>query len=224
MSSFILDPEGESYFKDLRQIYEASRFENDRIQIRRLKATDITDQYVDYYQQKDLVQYFNLPSRPIDRNYLLQELEAGEQTGNYHHYGIFDKTKDLVIGHIRIGHIIHPHKIADLATFIGNKAYLGKGIAQDAIRFCNQLSFEKYDMRKLHSWMFEPNMASVMAYLKTGWVIEGILKGQYLVDGKALDRICVAHFNPRYFTPQELEAFQKKSDAYLAQIKSTIGA
>ena len=31
------------------------------------------------------------------------------------------------------------------------------------------------------------------------WVVEGTLKGHYLVDGKPMDRILVACFNKRYF-------------------------
>jgi len=47
--------------------------------------------------------------------------------------------------------------------------------------------------------MFRGNIGSVKAYTRAGWVIEGVLKGQYLVDGKAEDRILVACFNPKYF-------------------------
>ena len=47
--------------------------------------------------------------------------------------------------------------------------------------------------------MYKDNIASVKAYLKTGWIIEGIMKDQYLHEGISQDRILVACFNPSIF-------------------------
>jgi hypothetical protein len=82
----------------------------------------------------------------------------------------------------------------------------------------NKLCFEYYDFRKLHGGMFQANIASIKAYLKTGWVIEGLLKGQYWVDQKPMDRVAVACFNPKYFTPELLEAVTSESNHYLSVV------
>jgi RimJ/RimL family protein N-acetyltransferase len=42
--------------------------------------------------------------------------------------------------------------------------------------------------------MYANNKASIGAYLKAGWVIEGILKDHYLVDDLPMDRVLVACF------------------------------
>lgn len=203
---------------DLKAIFEKTRMDGERIYIRGLQEKDIDDLYVSYYQHQDLIKYMYQTPRKIDRSHLLTELKNGIDTAQYHMYGVFDKTNDLCIGNIRVGHMTPVHKISDLAIFIGNPTYLGKGFAQEAIALGNKLCFEKYDFRKLHGGMFEANMASVKAYLKTGWVIEGRLRGQYWVDGKAMDRICVACFNPRYFSEEFLKKVSAKSIAHMTDM------
>jgi RimJ/RimL family protein N-acetyltransferase len=158
--------------------------------------------------------------RKIDREQLLQELKTGEDTGNYHLYGVFDKSNDLCIGNIRVGMITHVHKISDLAIFIGNPEYLGKGLATEAINLGNQLCFGPYDFRKLHGGMFEENIASVKAYMKTGWVVEGRLRAQYWVNEKPMDRITVACFNPKYFSSEFLKTVKEKSEIHLKDLIS----
>lgn len=207
-----LDPTDQRYFKKLKDIYDSSHAESDRIYIRRLRETDIDENYISYYQNQDLVKYMYQTPREINRDSLLKELNSGLETGHYHMYGVFDTASDLIIGNIRIGFITHLHKISDLAIFIGNPSYLGKGFAQEAIHLGNQICFGPYDFRKLHGGMFEENMASVKAYLKTGWVIEGRLRGQYWVNNGPMDRICVACFNPKYFDETFLLKVKENSE------------
>lgn len=211
----MVDPKDPKYFETLKQIFETSRVEGARIYLRRLQESDIDDLYVSYYQHEELVKYMYQTPRKIDRPHLVQELKTGIETGNYHMYGVFDKANDLCIGNIRVGHITHAHKISDLAIFIGNPSYLGKGLATEAIQLGNQLGFEKYDFRKFHGGMFEENIASVKAYMKTGWVVEGRLRAQYWVNEKPMDRICVACFNPKYFNEAYMQKIRQRSEEYL---------
>jgi [ribosomal protein S5]-alanine N-acetyltransferase len=209
------DPKSPQYFNDIKNIFNTSTVTGDRIYLRRLQVTDINDLYVSYYQHAELIKYMYQTPRKIDREHLVNELATGEESNNFHMYGVFDKTNDLCIGNIRVGYMTHAHKISDLAIFIGNPAYLGKGLATEAIKLGNQLCFEKYDFRKLHGGMFEENMASVKAYMKTGWVVEGRLRGQYLVDDQRMDRISVACFNPKYFSESFLAKVSADSERYL---------
>lgn len=211
----MVDPKDPNYFSKLKEIFETSHMQSDRIYLRRLRESDIGDLYVSYYQHEELVKYMYQTPRKIDRPNLVQELKTGVENGHFHMYGVFDKTNDLCIGNIRVGHITHIHKISDLAIFIGNPSYLGRGIATEAIQLGNQLCFEKYDLRKLHGGMFEENMASVKAYMKTGWVVEGRLRAQYWVNEQPMDRICVACFNPKYYTTEYMQQIRQRSEEYL---------
>lgn len=201
---------------DPKEVFATTKAIGERIYLKALRDVDISDQYISYYQNQDLVKYMYQTPRKIDRLHLVQELKNGIETNQYHIYGVFDKANDLLIGNIRVGFITWPHRISDLAIFIGNTEYLGKGIAQEAIQLGNEICFNQYDFRKLHGGMFEANMASVKAYMKAGWLIEGRLRGQYWVEGQAMDRICVACFNPKYFSNDFLQKVKQRSDQYLS--------
>ena len=89
--------------------------------------------------------------------------------------------------------------LSDLVTVIGDKNYWGMGLATEAIKLGIELAFSKHDIRKLSAGMYSDNVRSINAYIKAGFVIEAILRGQYLLNGKVLNRVCVACFNPKYF-------------------------
>ena len=47
--------------------------------------------------------------------------------------------------------------------------------------------------------MYYDNIPSVKAYLRAGWIIEGVLKDHFLYEDKPQDRVLVACFNPSIF-------------------------
>jgi ribosomal-protein-alanine N-acetyltransferase len=220
VSNFLINPNESKYPLQIREIFEKTQINGERIHLRALTKTDLDDTYLRFFQNEDHIQFMYQSKRVFTRESLQQEIETGTSTGNYHLYAVVHSQSNTVIGNIRVGIITHAHKLSDLAIFIGHPDYIGKGYAKEAIQLGNELCFEKYDFRKLHGGMFANNMASVKAYMKTGWVLEGILKAQYWVDGQAMDRYCVACFNPRYFTPEFLNEIQIKSTSYLSQIES----
>ena len=87
-------------------------------------------------------------------------------------------------------------------------------MAAEAIKLGNQLAFSVYDIRKLYGGMYESNVASIKAYLRAGWLIEGRLKGFYQVDGRNEDRVLVGCFNPKYFSEIEIEKVRNKQGDY----------
>ena len=56
------------------------------------------------------------------------------------------------------------------------------------------------------SHVYWGNIGSVKAYLRADWIIEGILRDHYIVNGESQDRILVACFNPSIFN----ETYHKK--------------
>lgn len=217
-----LNPRDDDYFHKLKQIYENTKVHSERIYLRKLNPADINSKYVDFYQNEDHVKYMYQSKRNIGAESLKTELETGESTGNFHLYGVFDNLSHECLGNIRVGIITHIHKISDLAIFIGNPKYIGKGYAQEAIRLGNKICFDAYDFRKLHGGMFAENMASVKAYLKTGWVIEGILRAQYFINNEPMDRYCVACFNPKYFSEKFMTLTRTISESFWNEISNPV--
>ena len=166
----------------------------ERVTLRRLREVDIDERFTSWFQDKELMQYYRGNPRPMSRQDLLEEFLDFEVKDEIFVYAIVLVSNDLVIGTIKIGPVHTLHGTSDLVVLIGDVAYHGKGLAVEAIIQGNNLAFTKHKVRKLHGGMYASNVASIGAYLKAGWVIEGSLKDHYLVDGKPMDRVLVACF------------------------------
>jgi len=180
-------------------VTDQTRIEGERIYLRRVRASDLDDRYLSWFQDAELVKYFSGSKRSFTRESLLAEIREGERSETSYLYGVFLKDSDVCIGNIRLGPITREHKISDLVVLIGDRSQQGKGLAVEAIRLGNRVAFELHDLRKLFGGMYEANEASIKAYTRAGWVIEGRLRGHYWVDNKPMDRILVGCFNPKYF-------------------------
>ena len=186
------------------------RIEGELLYIKKIMVSEITDRVMDWFNDDQLMKYYTNSRRQITKESLLTAIEDGEKNGNQFTFGIYHKDGDVLIGTLKIGPINFNHKTSDLVALIGDRNYLGKGFAPKAIALGNKLAFDHFDIRKLYGGMYESNIPSIKAYLRAGWLVEARLKGQYVVDGKAEDRIEVACFNPKYFSEKYINAIKEK--------------
>ena len=63
--------------------------------------------------------------------------------------------------------------------------------------------------------MYQSNIPSIKGYTRAGWIIEGRLKSQFLVNGKSEDRILVGCYNPKYFSQNFIEAIKENEHRYI---------
>jgi RimJ/RimL family protein N-acetyltransferase len=191
------------------------KFKGERLYLREINMSDITDTVINWFGDEELMRFYTSSKNKITKENLLKSIEDGKNNGNLFTYGIFINDTNALIGTIKLGPINFIHKTSDLATLIGDRNYLGKGLSVDAICLGNQLAFDKFDIRKLYGGMYESNIASIKAYTRAGWLVEGRLKGFYLVDNKNEDRILVGCFNPKYFTEEQIKLIKNNEDRYL---------
>ena len=170
--------------------------------LRPLEITDIDDEYLSWYKNNDgHLDYFTGSGRSFDRETLLKDFEDGLATKRWFYYLIQSQSGEK-IGNVKIGPIDFRNKTSDLVCLIGNRSFLGKGLAAKAIEKANEIAFETHDIRRLQSGMYASNIPSIKAYTKAGWVIEATFSGFYWVNGLPEDRVCVACFNPTYFAKE----------------------
>jgi [ribosomal protein S5]-alanine N-acetyltransferase len=190
-------------------------YQSERVFIKEIEINDITDRVMSWFEDEELMRYYSNSRNRITKENLLQSIAEGKKSGNVFTYGIYDNATSKLIGTLKLGPINHSQKISDLVALIGDRDFLGKGLAVEAIKLGNELAFEEYDIRKLFGGMYESNIPSIKAYTRAGWIIEGRLKGHYYVDGKNEDRILVGCFNPKYFTVEELAKLKENEHRYI---------
>lgn len=191
-------------------------FKGDRLYLRAIQISDITDSVIAWFDDEELMKFYTSSKNKITKEKLLSSIDEGNKNGNLFTFGIFTNESNALIGTIKLGPINFVHKTSDLVALIGDRNYLGKGLSVDAIRLGNQLAFEKFDLRKLYGGMYESNIASIKAYTRAGWLIEGRLKGFYMVEEKNEDRILVGCFNPKYFLEEQTKEIKENENRYFS--------
>ncbi len=192
-----------------------NKYISERIFLQEINLNDIDDRVMQWFDDEELMKYYSNSKNKITKESLISSIESGKNTGNVFTYGIFDILTSKLIGTIKVGPINHIHKISDLVALIGDRDFLGKGLAVEAIKLGNELAFNEFSIRKLFGGMYESNVPSIKAYTRAGWIIEGRLKGHYFVEGKNEDRILVGCYNPKFFSHQEINEIKENENRYL---------
>ena len=165
-----------------------------------VQITDIDDEYCSWFENTDgHLNYYSGSGRTFSRELLVKDFNDGIESQRWYYYLILNE-KGQKIGNVKIGPFDLRNKTSDLVCLIGNRSYLGRGLASKAIALANQVAFDQHDIRRLQSGMYASNIPSIKAYTKAGWFIEATMKGFYWVNNQPEDRVCVACLNPRYFS------------------------
>ena len=179
---------------------------DNEISLRPVELNDIDREYCGWYENLDgHLNFFSGSGKQFTKGVIIDDYLTGKKDNEWFYY-IIECTSGERIGTVKVGPIDRKNKTSDLVCLIGNRNFLGKGIAPKVISIANKIAFKKHDIRRLHGGMHAQNTQSIKAYTRAGWIVEGILKGYYLVDGNAEDRVCVACFNPAYFNLENDDA------------------
>ncbi|WP_396586915.1 GNAT family N-acetyltransferase [Bermanella sp. R86510] len=175
------------------------------IEITPLKDTDVDKEYISWYQNDDgHLNYFTGSRRAFTKATIVDDMERGLSIQRWFYYLIKSDNGEK-IGNFKVGLIDQVNFTSDLVCLIGNREFAGKGLAKKSIEIANQIAFNNHGMRRLQGGMYEDHIASFKAYTRAGWFEETRMNGYYWVNGKPMDRICVACLNPKYFPNDVVE-------------------
>jgi ribosomal-protein-alanine N-acetyltransferase len=162
-----------------------------------LRPEDVQPEWQSWYESEH-TQYYTRSGRKMSVLELKQSIAIGSERGNLFTLAIVDTISKNAIGTAKIGPIDPIHGLADFAIFIGERNFLGKGLSAALIEEGCDIAFSRYGVRKLHSGILERNVPSIKAYVKAGWIVEGVLHKHYKNGGIFQDWIMISKFNPEY--------------------------
>lgn len=122
--------------------------------------------------------------------------EAAAAGGTGIVWAIVDAASDDLIGAIDI-RLNMTHKRAEIGYWIG-PAHWGKGYATQAVGALIKYGFETLGLYRIHADHFDGNDASGRVMLKNGMKREGVLRGQFIKDGRPIDSVMYAITRPDY--------------------------
>lgn len=134
---------------------------------------------------------------PLNNNYLHYDLPLEvAKTENW-----FDKNKDrtdrydavieadgIPVGLIGLLSIDCKNKKAEYYVMLGEREYLGKGIAASASKILLEYAFHQLDLNRVYLYVEAENYPALKSYERIGFRREGIMKNDLFSKGRFVDR------------------------------------
>ena len=160
----------------------------DRFVLRSLTASDISDRWGSWSDDKDIVTPLNIAQRRMTKDDLRRYVARFDNENNYL-IGVFTKAMTLHIGFFVID-VNRLHASASFNLVIGDKSYWGKGVVNEARAALLDEFFDNRGIEKAYGTPLARNHPAVFNYKAQGWNLEGIHVGQCraVTDGSRLDQ------------------------------------
>jgi RimJ/RimL family protein N-acetyltransferase len=97
------------------------------------------------------------------------------------------EAHDLLIGGAELTQIDWRNRSADLAVWIGDRAYRQRGCGSDAMRVALNYAFKLLGLNRVNYLSAAPNAAAVQAYKRVGFQEEGRMRQAIYRDGRYHD-------------------------------------
>ena len=169
-----------------------AEFEN--YYVKPLTVAEVTPQYLEWLNDKEVNEYLELKYVKYDLPMLLDYVKSFENDNSRFAFGIFDKETNKHIGNGSIYNVNRHVGTFDIGYLIGDKSYWGKNSGFATVLMLCKIAFEDLKMRKIFTYIYSTNVRSRFVMQKIGFVNEATLKDRVLFEGKPTDS-CVYALN-----------------------------
>jgi [ribosomal protein S5]-alanine N-acetyltransferase len=165
--------------------------ESERLYLRAVQPDDANEAYYRWMNDPAVNKYLESRFYPHTLETLKDYIQSKLGDNENPFFAIILKDSNRHIGNIKLGPINTIHRFADIGIIIGEKDCWGKGYATEAIRLVVKYAFDTLNLHKVTAGFYEPNIQSMKAFIKAGFIQEGIRKSHCYCDGKYVDDILV---------------------------------
>ncbi|MGI0056051.1 MAG: GNAT family N-acetyltransferase [Nitrosarchaeum sp.] len=166
-----------------------------KIILRSVKISDVTNNYVEWLKDEEVIQFLELRFTKHTKDTVKEFVRNIQNDSNFLFLAIIRNDSKKHIGNIKLGPIDWIHQHGDIGILIGDKDSLRKGYASDAIKTLTDFVFDELNLHKITAGIYEENIGSLKAFLKSGFEIEGLRKEQFRFNGKYVGQIIVGKIN-----------------------------
>ena len=150
---------------------------------------DVSMEYIGWLTNPSINQFLEVRHQKVTLETQKKFVDAINTSTDSYIFGIHLKD-NVMVGTIKVGPINLIHKSAQIGILVGATEHHGKGIGTEAISsVCFAFKNAKL-VRKANAGVLSPNLASLKAFEKNGFVQEGVRSQQYLdPSGQGVDEI-----------------------------------
>jgi len=94
------------------------------------------------------------------------------------------------IGNVWLWNIEKQHKKAEVRILMGLEH--GKGYGTQALNQIAGLAFGKLNLNRLYAYVFDYNKRALCAFARAGFMVEGLLKSDRIINGEYVDAYIIA--------------------------------
>lgn len=171
-----------------------------KVFLRRLERSDVGQAYLSWLNDPEVTRYLETGREPVSEDDIHRYLRRFDGSAGDFIYAIVDRATGRHIGNVTLNRIDRVHGTADTGIMIGDKAFWGRGYASEAWSLLISWAFAELGLRKIIAGACEPNLASARALRTLGFRLEGIHRGECLVEGAHVDALRFGLFRHE-FTP-----------------------
>jgi RimJ/RimL family protein N-acetyltransferase len=157
--------------------------------IRPITLDDVSPRYVDWLRDPEVNQYLETRHSEQTLESVAAFVRSILATPDQHLFAICMMPEERHVGNIKVGPIKHPHGLADVSLFIGDRGAWGQGVATAAIKLISRFAIERLGLRKLSAGVYAPNTGSAKAFLRAGYQQEGLRRRHYLMGSEMVDAL-----------------------------------
>lgn len=140
-------------------------------------------EYWSVYEPTHRDSYF---TAAVQREKIRESIYQARENREYS-VGIFEHETNKLVGHISVYGI---KRIPFLSALIGysiDEAYIGKGIATEAVQLMTVCVFEQLRLHRVEAYVSPENVGSIRVLEKAGFRQEGLLKEFLYINGEWKD-------------------------------------
>lgn len=163
--------------------------------LRPLSISDISREYISALNDDEVVKLTEARHQKWDEESVKRYIRESNVEGVSQLAGIFLRESDKHIGNIRIFNFSAKHKRAELGIMLFDKSQWSKGYGTESLMAITNYVFNELKLHKICADYYSVNVASPKMFEKAGFVIEGVFKEHFLLDGNYVDSVRIAKFN-----------------------------
>lgn len=166
----------------------------ERIMLRIITISDVSDQYVDWLNSRNINQFLESRFSNHTKYTLRKDIQKILKDKNTLFFTIIDKSTKKHIGNIKLGTINFHHKLGEIGLMIGDENFWGQGYGSEAISLISHYAFTNLNLHKLTAGAYVNNTGSIRAFKKALFHEEGRRKKHFYFKRKYVDYILLAKF------------------------------
>lgn len=104
------------------------------------------------------------------------------------------EVNKVYVGNIGLKNIDRQNKKAEYYIFIGDKSYRGKGVGENSTQQLLKYVRKNLHLHKIYLCVDKDNIAARRLYKKVGFIEEGVLKDELILENKFITMVRMAYF------------------------------